>query len=397
MFYDLLRRRFVRVFVIFLIVLSLLLGMRLIRPNLIQTWSDERADALAISPDGQLLAVRGGPLEQLHLDAREVQMVVSRLELRRTVDGQLHNSFRAVLVRAAAFSPDGRLVAASGGDGLVRIWQMSDGTLLHSLAYPSFDPVADSIIAMHRVIFSSDGELLATSSGANVLVWRVSDGALVHQLTGASSPRSIAFSPDGQFLAAESNSRGAMLWRVSDGQHLKTFPMSNPDSVAFSPDGQWLAVAGASDRAINNYGEIRLWRVQGSAAQPERILDVPAFIDHVAFSPDGRVLAAVNGASHSNDSPLGSWRLWPYRCRIYFFRMPDGEHLATFKSPQERIWDITFSPNGQRLLTSGSDTVRIWRVPHGGLPWHWIVVGSVVILLLGLGLGRRYAQRRLAK
>jgi WD40 repeat protein len=396
MLYDLFRRRFVRVCMFFLIVLFLLLGMRLIRPNLLQTWSDERADALAISPDGRLLAVSGGPLEQLHLNAREVQTVVSRLELRHTVDGQLYKSLRAVLVRAAAFSPDGRLVAASGGDGFVRIWQVSDGTLLHSLPYPSFDPVVDWIIRMHRVTFSRDGQLLAASRGANVLVWRVSDGTLVHQLTGASSTRSIVFSPDGQFLAADSNSRGAILWRVSDGQHAKMFPMSNPDSVAFSPDGQWLVVAGAAGKTTDDYGEIQLWRVHGNNAQPERVLEVPVFVHHVAFSPDGQILAAVNGAPYSNGSPLGSWRLWPYRCRIYFFRMPDGQHLATFKSPQERIWDIAFSADGQRLFTSGSDTVHIWRVPRGGLPWHWLVAGGAVVAGMLLLLGRRHLQQRSA-
>ena len=66
----------------------------------------------------------------------------------------------------------------------------------------------------------------------------------------------VAFSPDGRRLATSSVGREAVkLWDLSTHRELMTLPGQGSDFafVAFSPDGQWLA-------ACNTEGQLHLWR-----------------------------------------------------------------------------------------------------------------------------------------
>jgi hypothetical protein len=77
---------------------------------------------------------------------------------------------------------------------------------------------------VNSVAFSPNGTLLATGSdGTTIKLWRVSDGAFVRTLAGhTSSVNSIAFSPDGTLLVSGSSDRTVRLWRVSDGTLART-------------------------------------------------------------------------------------------------------------------------------------------------------------------------------
>ena len=77
---------------------------------------------------------------------------------------------------------------------------------------------------VNSVAFSPNGTLLATGSDdTTIKLWRVSDGAFVRTLAGhTSSVNSIAFSPDGTLLVSGSSDRTVRLWRVSDGTLART-------------------------------------------------------------------------------------------------------------------------------------------------------------------------------
>jgi len=93
-----------------------------------------------------------------------------------------------------AFSPDGSIIATRSADWLVRLWRVSDGTLLQTLG-----PVS------HDIAFSPDGSILATSLHEAISLWRVSDGSLIKTLKkrpGKWAGGNIAFTPDGTILAS---------------------------------------------------------------------------------------------------------------------------------------------------------------------------------------------------
>ena len=65
--------------------------------------------------------------------------------------------------------------------------------------------------------FSPDGQILASDSFDNTIrLWRVSDGSLLRTLEGHTSDmwRPVAFSPDGRTLASGSMDGTIRLWGV---------------------------------------------------------------------------------------------------------------------------------------------------------------------------------------
>jgi WD40 repeat protein len=68
--------------------------------------------------------------------------------------------------------------------------------------------------------------------------------------------KSVAFSPDGKYLASGSNDMMVKLWSVESQKELTTL-LGHKDSVfsvAFSPDGKYLA-SGSDDNTV------KLWSV----------------------------------------------------------------------------------------------------------------------------------------
>jgi WD40 repeat protein len=88
------------------------------------------------------------------------------------------------------------------------------------------------------VAYSLDGTLLATgnmdSPTASVHIWRLFDGALLHALDGVSSTTyDVAFSPDGQTLAAVgfagTDGVKAKIYDVATGALIRTLPVHSGD------------------------------------------------------------------------------------------------------------------------------------------------------------------------
>ena len=149
------------------------------------------------------------------------------------------------------FSPDGAFLASCS-----RIWNVSDGSLLQEL---------EGVGACGSVDFSPDGALLASAADMdhNVHLWRVADGTLAHTLEGPSgivwTHVCTTFSPDGTLLAAGFSDpysvHTVILWRVADGTLLRTLEghTGSINSVAFSPDGAYLASC-SWDGTVNLWG-----------------------------------------------------------------------------------------------------------------------------------------------
>lgn len=138
------------------------------------------------------------------------------------------------------------------------------------------------------VAFSPDGKFLAVGdSSGMVQVWDAITRQVLYILPGHSSRIwSVAFSPDGQTLATVSRDKTIKLWRLSDGHCLTILEghLNTVGSVAFSPDGQTLAT-GSSDRTI------KLWRLSDGYCLAT-LVGHSDWIGSIAFSPDGQTLAS---------------------------------------------------------------------------------------------------------
>ena len=236
-----------------------------------------------------------------------------------------------------AYSPLGNIVAVGSSIGV----HIYDANTLKPIS------TIGGGVRTTRVAFSPDGQTLAAGLGDHsVRLWRVGDGGLLQTLQGHTGLiLGLAFSPDGKTLASGSSDNTICLWRVSDGSLLETVQGHTDavESVAFSPDGQTLA-SGSSDQTL------RLWRVtDGSLLQS--LQGTGGEVLSVAFSPDGQTLASA-----SYDDNI---RLW---------RVSDGSLLRTLDDSKGRMRTVVFSPDGSTIAAgSGDESIYLWRVRDGAL------------------------------
>jgi WD40 repeat protein len=110
--------------------------------------------------------------------------------------------------------------------------------------------------------FSPDGNLVATSGDDRMIrLWDTTSGQLVRELEGHKDwVQTLAFAPDGKYLLSGSNDRTARLWDIASGQPAHVFVHPNTvDAVSFSPDGKTIAT-GSSDKLV------RLWSLQATVS-----------------------------------------------------------------------------------------------------------------------------------
>jgi len=245
-----------------------------------------------------------------------------------------HNDF----VFSVSISPDGKILASGSIDKTIKLWDVSNGSLIHTLS---------SYYAILSVSFSPDGKILASGSrDGTIKLWNVSDGSLIRTLSRNNDVvTSVSFNSDGNIIASGSSDKTIKLWDVSDGSLIRTLSGHNDKvrSVSFSPDGQILA-SGSSDKTI------KLWDVSdGSLIRT--LSGHRNYVLSVSFSPVGRILAT------------GSWdetiKLW---------NVSDGSLIRTLTGHRDFIYSVSFSPDGQ-ILASGSfdKTIKLWNVSDASL------------------------------
>jgi WD40 repeat protein len=273
---------------------------------------------LAISPDSRTLARTN--------DDGTVELIDTRTLRRRGLVHALRGFAAAV-----DFSPDGRLLAVSGEGGEVTLW---DAHTLRS-AGPELMGLRTTSQAL---AFSPDGERLAAGElgrlneavteykGGRVRLWDVRR----RTLTGVQFPAaalSVAFSPNGELLAAAGRERPTQIRNARTGEHVaRLHTVADGRSVAFSPDGSLVATGDWDGRA--QLWSTETWRPVGRPLEghEERILTLD-------FSPDGRTLASGNedGTVVLWDvdarAPLGSPLTVDANRWVSAAFTPDGSHL----------------------------------------------------------------------
>ena len=154
---------------------------------------------------------------------------------------------------------------------------------------------------------------------------------------------SVAFSPDGQYLAVGDTKGNILLRRVKDDRLIRSFPAHNAwvVALAFSPDGSTL-VSGSCDCTA------KLWNVD-TALCLHSLAEHEHEVWSVAFSPDGKTVA-----TGCDDTKA---RLWD---------VATGQCLSVFSDHDNLVTSVIFDRQGNKLFSGSHDnTIRLWNLKTG--------------------------------
>jgi hypothetical protein len=229
----------------------------------------------------------------------------------RTIDA--HKGY----IRAVAVSPDGKLLASCGNDNLVKVWSMSDGSLVKALEGHTRH--------VYNVAFHPSGKFLVSGDLLGIVKqWDVGSFAAVRELDAK-----VLWKYDTSFQA--------------DVGGVRCF--------AFSGDGKYLAAGGIAD-VSNAFAGVGVpcvvlfdWETGKSlkVMKPKEAFQGSIF--GVRFSPAGDFIVGAGGA--------GAGGLW-------FWKLDDDKSFHFVKLPSV-AYDMDLHPDGLRIAVSLFDkTLRIY-------------------------------------
>lgn len=234
-----------------------------------------------------------------------------------------------------SISPDERLLAFSSyyGEKSIRIWDAETNNQIRELSRAQRRN-AD----IRSVAFSPDGNFIASVDGNLLQLWSGKTWGFIRQLNPRGIVYSIAFRFDGKVLASGSKDAHVWIWDVDKGSLIKQTPSvyeGTIRSIAFSPDG--MLVAFCSDESV------WLWDV--GTNEPEKLFEHEGIVHAVAFSPDGNFLA-----SGSEDRTVRIWNV------------TKSAQEQILKEHRKPVLAVAFRPDSQILASGGMDgKVFLWE------------------------------------
>ncbi|MEV6979021.1 hypothetical protein [Kitasatospora sp. NPDC093806] len=303
--------------------------------------TDQPITAALFSPDGRTLATLSSPAGdgtyRFRLrDPRDGGHVVDLpgISCPSNPDGKQVSLARTVLM---AFRPDGGAFAYGvvcreqfSSPPTVSVWDVYTGRMTATLDLLA--PEQPFTAGVNAIAFTPDGGSLLVSrmpQQESIDVWDVSQRARTRVIPGIGGEQ-LAMRPDGRLIVTSHNQLADLLsGRVAS----RTLTQNTTHTVAFSPNGAYLATG---DQA----GRVTLW--DGAAERNLGVLPgtfrpnaTGAFdpISALAFSHDGRTLAAAGTD--------GTVRMWDLASR-----QPLGPALP---APGGATLSLAFSPDGRTL------------------------------------------------
>jgi WD40 repeat protein len=301
--------------------------------TLLTTFNIEKNSAYSanFSPDGQPLLLRGngGTVKLWKLYSTSVFTIKTNKSI----------------VNSVKFSPDGQTLVSGGSDGTVKLWKRN-GSLLNTIK-----TINTNQHSVYDVNFSPDGQTLVSGgSDGTVKLWK-RNGSLLNTIkTEQENVHIMNFSPDGQTLISVRHKYVDSLMH----KYVNSIPPRPPRSVEQESIRR-------SPRPLSSVERVSIRRPPQPPRSVERVSirrppQPPRSVERVSNRPLSS--AQIEFIIHAQDEKESTFKLWKQ----------DGKLLTTFRT-KPNTNTVDFSPDGQTLLSGGSDgTIKLWKRDGTPLP-----------------------------
>jgi WD40 repeat protein len=334
--------------------------------------------ALAFSPDSKTLAVAGGDPYRGGNSALRLFELSTGKEKQRLV-GHTQPAYEV------AFAPDGKTILSLSAEQAI-CWDVASGDRLQQWKNRStaalaiapdrktvawvdgesedrFIHLTDAVTGKeltklkgHKhgilsVAYSPDGKYLASGNNSEpIYLWDVAAGKVVRPIQHQQAGMCLKFAPDGKTLAGAASDGSVHLWDVASGKELAALTGYHGwiNGLAFAPDGQTLALAGADSQILHRWDVATARALDAGAGHQGQVYAL-------AFAPDGKRLASAGGDWHHNDRSIHLWD------------PATGQEVRQLTGHAGRVYCVQFSPDGKRLVSGGDkeEGFRVWDVAAG--------------------------------
>lgn len=289
------------------------------------------------------------------------------------------------------FSADSKWLASNGDSfGAAKVWKLEPGPEIARFFGAS---------KYSRLAFSSDGQWLAArqtgGGGKNILVWDITTNeALDQSELNETQMASFVFNSDNQLKIAQIDAGTIVISDTTTAQEVSHMVcgedtaadildfnqrlISADQTLALSADSKLLANGGVLKENNSYKNMVRVWNV--STCQERNQLPHTYTIAQVAFSPNSQLLAVGTNQIQWNWSGVGEIRIWD---------VATGHELVFVNSG--RVWSLFFSPdsrwlvvNGSRILETktGREVARVSDMPTYQAAFspdnRWLATGSLL-------------------